>query len=168
MNWHLHAGFSSMADLISYCGELTSLMRLHTCINALLEWMGFFSSKRWVWSFGKAKISPYRVRLRPSSIFSYNTLCQMTTIFSELCRLTLNAHRNMLSYNSKIKPLGWVHRRLWSSDSCSQSKAGLGTAYRNDALIKMGKEGVWVQEGRKELIYDEAKAADLKEIIILL
>jgi len=34
--------------------------------------------------------------------------------------------------------------------------------------MKMGKEGVGVQEGRKELIYDEAKVADLKEIIILL
>lgn len=33
---------------------------------------------------------------------------------------------------------------------------------------KNGKEAVVVQEGRKEMIYDEAKAADLKEIIILL
>lgn len=61
-----------------------------------------------------------------------------------------------------------VHRRLRSSDSCSQSKAGLGKAYGKDVLIKMGKKAVGMQEGRKELIYDEAKAADLKEIIILL
>lgn len=33
---------------------------------------------------------------------------------------------------------------------------------------KNGKEAAVVQEGRKEMIYDEAKAADLKEIIILL
>lgn len=32
----------------------------------------------------------------------------------------------------------------------------------------MEKEAVEVQEGREELIYDEVKAADLKEIIILL
>jgi len=40
VNLNLHAGFSGIADHISYCDELTSLMRLHTCINALLRKTG--------------------------------------------------------------------------------------------------------------------------------
>lgn len=55
-----------------------------------------------------------------------------------------------------------------ASGSCSQSEAGLEKVYGKDVLIKIGKEAVGVHEGRKELIYDEAKATDLKEIIILL
>lgn len=134
----------------------------------------FFSSVRYMWSFGKARSSTCRVRLVSVSLMSCCSLSWITNLLSsKLCKLIANAHKDLLSCGRNRRALvsvqKWrVHQRLWSSDSCSQLKSGLGRAYGKGELIKMGKEAVGVQEGTKQLIYGEAKAAHLKEIIILL
>lgn len=153
-----------------------SLVRLHTSIDDLLEGPWGFSSTGYVWSFEKAINFPCRVRLTSASLHSSHVVLYVEWLVCSPPSSATSSQMHTWTCPAMAGKEGlwvewqkwWVHRRLGLSDSHSQSKAGLGKAYGKDALIKMEKEAVEVQEGREELIYDEVKAADLKEIIILL